>query len=83
MSKTFLINQFTMECFWFLFFLTISVVAETSSQGMTIVNLNQRSKHFHQNITQYQLFCVDMIPKTCDKMWSSASVSFKKLFYKI
>ena len=39
-----------------------------------IFHMNLENKFFNQNITDTQLFCIDQLPKTIEKIWSSASV---------
>lgn len=39
-----------------------------------IVHMNLKNKFFIQNITETQMFCIDRLPKTFEKIWSSASV---------
>jgi len=40
-----------------------------------IIKLNLNNRKFFQNISEYQLFCVNSLPRTYYKIWSSASVS--------
>ena len=42
-----------------------------------IIKLNLNNRKFFQNISEYQLFCVNSLPRTYYKIWSSASVSSK------
>ncbi len=46
-------------------------------KGLTLnsaVHLNIINKHFLQNVTDHQLFCVDIHSKAIEKIWSIASV---------
>ena len=42
-----------------------------------IIKLNLNNRKFFQNISEYQLFCVNSLPRRYYKIWSSASVSSK------
>lgn len=42
-----------------------------------IVHMNLKNKFYIQNITDTQLFCIDQLPKTIEKIWSSASVKIR------
>lgn len=42
-----------------------------------IVHMNLKNKFFIQNITENQMFCIDRLPKTFEKIWSSASVKIR------
>ena len=37
-------------------------------------NLNPSKNFFSKNISQSQVFCLDRLPKSIDKIWSTAKV---------
>ena len=39
-----------------------------------IIKLNLLNRKFFRNISEYQLFCVNSLPKTYEKIWSSSRV---------
>jgi hypothetical protein len=39
-----------------------------------IIKLNLHYRKFIRNISEYQLFCVNSLPKTYEKIWSSSRV---------
>ena len=40
-----------------------------------IIKLSLNNRKFFRNISEYQLFCVNSLPKTYENIWSSAWVS--------
>ena len=53
---------------------TFHRTSQTSDQN-SIINLNTTNKHFLLNVSNYQIFFVHALPKTYEKIWSTALVS--------
>ena len=48
--------------------------SQTGDQN-SIINLDTTNKHFLMNVSNYQIFFVNALPKTYEKIWSTALVS--------